>query len=63
MIDILQDLSVVRCFGLSAYTKQKISDFSGIQELSAFYRREIDSYAYNTIYSTQCLDCYHIAIT
>lgn len=59
VIDILQDLSVVRCFGLSEYTRQKISDFSGIQELSAFYSREIDSYAYNTIYSTQCLDCYH----
>lgn len=58
VIDILQDLSAVRCFGLSACTRQKISDFSGIQELSALYSREIDSYAYNTIYSSRCLDCH-----
>lgn len=58
VIDIRQDLTAVRCFGLSECTKQKISDFSGIRELENYYRRTIDSYGCNTVYSEKCIDCH-----
>lgn len=58
VIDIRQDLTAVRCFGLSQYTKQHIGDFKCIHELEMFYMRTIDAYAYNTVYSTACVDCH-----
>ncbi len=58
VIDIRQDLTAVRCFGLSECTKQNINDFSGIQELENYYRRTIDAYACNTVYSEKCIDCH-----
>lgn len=58
VIDIRQDLTAVRCFGLSEWTKQDIRDFKGIRDLENYYLRTIDSYAYNTIYSEKCSDCY-----
>lgn len=58
VIDIRQDLTAVRCFGLSECTKQKISDFSGIRELENYYLRTIDAYACNTVYSEKCVDCH-----
>ena len=58
VIDIRQDLTAVRCFGLSEYTKQRITDFSGITELENYYLRTIDAYAYNTVYSEKCADCH-----
>lgn len=58
VIDIRQDLTAVRCFGLSECTKQNISDFSGIRELENYYLRTIDAYACNTVYSEKCVDCH-----
>jgi Arylsulfatase regulator (Fe-S oxidoreductase) len=58
VIDIRQDLTAVRCFGLSEYTKQRIEDFSSIKELENYYLRTIDAYAYNTTYSHKCIDCH-----
>ena len=58
VIDIRQDLTAVRCFGLSDCTKQRIDDFSGILELEKFYIRIVDAYAYNTSYCNKCLDCH-----
>ena len=58
VIDIRQDLTAVRCFGLSASTKQRIENFSGIAELENFYLRTVDAYAHNTIYAEKCLDCH-----
>lgn len=58
VIDIRQDLTAVRCFGLSAYTKQSIENFAGIRELENFYIRTIDAYAYNTVYAKNCIDCH-----
>ena len=57
VIDITQDLKAVRCFGLSEYTKQDISNFDCIDDLRAFYIKNIDAYAYNTAYSHICTDC------
>lgn len=57
VIDIRQDLTAVRCFGLSQYTKQSITDFKSIGELTAFYANSIDVFAFNTAYSAKCQDC------
>lgn len=59
VVDIRQDLTAVRCFGLSEVTKQHISNFKSITELIHFYTRTIDAYAYNTVYSAQCVECKH----
>lgn len=58
VIDIRQDLTAVRCFGLSSCTKQDINDFSGIRELRNFYMRSVDAYAYNTTYASECINCH-----
>lgn len=58
VIDIRQDLTAVRCFGLSTCTKQHIENFAGIRELENFYLRTIDAYAYNTVYNSKCMDCH-----
>lgn len=58
VIDIRQDLTAVRCFGLSDSTKQPIENYSGIHELINYYIRTIDAYAYNTSYCTKCNDCH-----
>lgn len=58
VIDIRQDLTAVRCFGLSSCTKQNISDFSGIRELENYYLREIDAFACNTAYNSDCSSCH-----
>lgn len=58
VIDIRQDLTAVRCFGLSEWTKQDIRNYHGIKELENFYIRTIDAYSYNTAYSAKCGDCH-----
>ena len=58
VIDIRQDLTAVRCFGLSEYTKQNIRDFKCIKDLENYYIRTVDAFAYNTVYSDKCIDCY-----
>lgn len=57
VVDILPDLTAVRCFGLSEYTKVKLEDFSGLRELQDYYYNTIDSLAYLTAYSGECADC------
>lgn len=58
VIDIRQDLTAVRCFGLSECTKQDISNFAGIKELENYYLRTIDAFAYNTSYCNNCVECH-----
>ena len=58
VIDIRQDLTAVRCFGLSETTKENIRDFRCIKDLENYYLRTVDAYAYNTVYSSKCIDCY-----
>ena len=57
VIDILQDLTAVRCFGLSKHTRVNINDFGGIEELYNYYLSEIDSFAYCSSDSKECADC------
>ena len=58
VIDIRQDLTAVRCFGLSAWTKERIEDYAGIKELENYYLRTVDAFAYNTVYGQECTDCH-----
>jgi MoaA/NifB/PqqE/SkfB family radical SAM enzyme len=56
VIDILPDLTAIRCFGLSEYSV-KISDFNNYDELYFYYKRLIDAQAHNAIHSRACADC------
>lgn len=58
VIDIRQDLTAVRCFGLSSCTKQNILNFAGIKELENYYIRTVDAFSYNTTYCQKCVDCH-----
>ena len=58
VVDITQDLVAVRCFGLSQYTKVPISQFACISDLKQYYLRTIDSFACNTVFSQDCVNCY-----
>lgn len=58
VIDIRHDLTAVRCFGLSEYTKVKISDFLCFGDLYNYYMNMIDAFAYNTVCAEDCRDCY-----
>lgn len=57
VIDILPDLSAVRCFGLSNHGKVAINRFKTITELHYYFLNMFDVFAYNTIASSECLDC------
>ncbi|MCC8027404.1 MAG: radical SAM protein [Clostridium sp.] len=57
VVDILQDLTAIRCFGLSQYTKADIRDFRNLDELKEYYRRTVDSYGCNTVYHEDCTGC------
>lgn len=56
-IDIRQDLTAVRCFGLSAHSKVSISRFADIHALRRYYETEIDSKAYTVQSESSCSDC------
>lgn len=56
-IDILPDLTAVRCFGLSKYSRVPIENFCNKEELRNFYDNTIECYKYNTASSVECLDC------
>ena len=58
VIDIMDDLTAVRCFGLSEYTRVPISEFATFTDLMNYYLRSIDAYAVNTYYDKKCAECY-----
>lgn len=58
VIDIRPDLTAVRCFGLSQWTKRRISDFRCISDLRNYYSQRYDAFAQNTAYSAKCAKCY-----
>lgn len=58
VIDIRPDMSVVRCFGLSKYTKTNIKDFASIKDLRNYYLRTFDAFAVNCYSDELCKSCY-----
>lgn len=57
IIDILPDLTIIRCFGLSENTKKKMHEFKTIEEARNYYSRTIDAFACNTCHSEECVSC------
>lgn len=62
VIDIMDDLTAVRCFGLAEYTRVSIREFASITDLRNFYLRTVDAYAANTFYDGRCAECYKFKI-
>lgn len=58
VIDILPDLSCIRCFGMSEHTKKCISDFNCIADARSYYKKNVDCFACNTCHSSECKNCY-----
>lgn len=58
VVDILPDLTAVRCFGLSEHTRIPICDFRSVQDLRNYYREEFDFYGSKVYSKESCRDCY-----
>lgn len=58
VVDILPDLTAVRCFGMSESTKVKINKFQSFDELYRYYLGSVDDFAFQTTHSGECRDCY-----
>ncbi len=57
VIDILPDLTAVRCFGLSKNMRIPISDFKSVEILRTYFYNNIDIYNRLTFISNRCIDC------
>ena len=62
VIDIMDDMTAVRCFGLSEYTRVSIEQFASFTDLMNYYLRYVDAYAVNTYYHSKCADCYQYKV-
>lgn len=59
VIDILPDLSTVRCFGCSEECKTSIDKFRNTEDLTGYFQNELDDFAYSIPTTEQCIDCYY----
>ena len=59
VVDILPDLTAIRCFGLSEYTKVDISHFKDMKDLRQFYIDHVDRPAIKCSASPECVNCYN----
>lgn len=59
VIDILPDLSVIRCMGLSSNEKVNLFDFANITDVRNYFINEIDVYKNIITYSDKCKRCYY----
>ncbi len=57
VIDILPDLTAIRCFGLSRISKVKISDFATIGDLREYYIKVFDDKLISSPMKVGCIDC------
>lgn len=62
VLDILPDLQVVRCFGMSSLYKVNLLDFRNTQELQRHFDAEIDKLAYHVLPSSECKNCREYAV-
>lgn len=58
VIDIMQDETCVRCFGLSDYLRVDINGFNTIDDLRGFFESQFDDYSYSVYYDGKCKQCY-----
>lgn len=57
VLDILPDLRVVRCFGMSDFEKVKLEDFSDISEIASYFLNSVDAASYLIPSSSECVSC------
>lgn len=57
VLDILPDLEVVRCFGMSNAYKASLFDFRNTEELKRHFQTQIDAIAYKILPSEKCRSC------
>lgn len=57
VIDILQDLNAIRCFGLSKVSKVSINNFNSIKELRDYYIENYDIPFLNKTIDSKCNEC------
>ena len=57
VIDILPDLSVVRCFGMSTDLKLNISDFNNLEEIAHEFAFKLDTFKYLISANPECSTC------
>ena len=58
VVDIMPDLTAIRCFGMSEQCKVPIKDFKNLQDISNYFIREIDFNLANKRMGNACDDCY-----
>ena len=57
VLDILPDLRVVRCFGVSSFLKVNLLRFQDSNEIQRHFLAEIDALAYHIPPNGKCADC------
>jgi cyclic pyranopterin phosphate synthase len=57
VLDILPDLQVVRCFGMSDAYKVSMLDFHNTEELRRHFLLEVDALAYHILPNKACGSC------
>ena len=57
VVDILPDLTAIRCFGLSQNSKVKIEDFASLDELIGYYRVNFDEKLIKIPTVDKCRSC------
>ncbi len=57
VIDVLTDLSVIRCFALSEYKKAKLSDFKTIDDIRKYFEETIDKDISSIPLFEECKEC------
>lgn len=60
VIDILPDLTAVRCFGMSSFNKVKIQDFESVPDLASYFLNTVDACAYKLAADEMCKTCYQM---
>lgn len=58
VIDILPNLTAVRCFGTSDFTKVAIKDFRCLNDLQNYYVNLVDCHVTSCLKDEQCKNCY-----
>lgn len=57
VIDILPNLDVVRCFGMSDFCKVHMSDFDCLTDLASYFLNEVDADAFKISAHEKCRNC------
>lgn len=56
-IDILPDMTTIRCLGLSKYSRINLYDFKSIENIKKYYTNTIDIYAKTSFIKKDCESC------